>query len=120
MLPTSRRRQVPPGYTLVELLTMVAIFAVLAALTLGVLIHHHEATARLTRLRVLFVGNSYTAVHDMPELVRALARAAGEAKELEFGTTTPGSWTLAQHHAGSEFRKHLRAKRWDYVVLQEQ
>lgn len=68
--------------------------------------------------RVLFVGNSYTHVNKLPELVRRLAESEGRL--LEYRMIAPGGWTLRQHVQDGEVEKALRSGRWDFVVLQEQ
>lgn len=69
-------------------------------------------------LRVLFIGNSYTFVNDLPATLAELARAGGHT--IETGMAAEGGWTLAQHAASGPTLDLLAAQRWDYVVLQEQ
>lgn len=69
-------------------------------------------------VRVLFIGNSYTFVNDLPATLTELARAGG--RTLETGMAASGGWTLAQHAAAQPTLELLAAPRWDYVVLQEQ
>jgi hypothetical protein len=79
-----------------------------------------RATPHPNALRVLFVGNSHTHYNNMPELIRELAAAAGEARPLEHVIEAPGGATLEQHLAAGRVQTYLRSGRWDYVVLQEQ
>lgn len=69
-------------------------------------------------LRVLFVGNSYTQVNDLPGTFAALARAGGH--RVEAGMAAEGGQTLAGHTTSSNTQGQLTAGRWDVVVLQEQ
>lgn len=71
-------------------------------------------------LKVLFIGNSFTAANDMPLMVVALAAAAHERHVLYVHARAPGGSTLADHAADHEVAKLLSSRRWDYVVLQEQ
>ena len=48
-------------------------------------------------VRVLFLGNSYTYVNDLPAVFRHLARAAG--RNVETSMVASGGETLAQHAA---------------------
>ena len=48
-------------------------------------------------VRVLFVGNSYTYVNDLPATFADLARAGGQ--NVETGMIANGGETLAQHAA---------------------
>lgn len=71
-----------------------------------------------TCTRILFIGNSYTSVNDLPDTFAALAWAGGhrvQAKALD-----EGGWTLAEHLAASETAPTIDSERWDDVVLQEQ
>ncbi len=70
------------------------------------------------RACVLFVGNSYTFVNDLPAAFEALADSGGHS--VATGTLAEGGATLAGHLAAAETRKTLRDSRWDVVVLQEQ
>src|SRR5262245_44675913 len=69
-------------------------------------------------LRVLFVGNSYTQVNDLPSTFAALARAGGH--RLEVGMAAEGGQTLAGHTTSANTQRQLVAGQWDVVVLQEQ
>src|SRR5512135_2083048 len=68
--------------------------------------------------RVLFIGNSYTYVNDLPSTFVQLARSGGH--EVEVGVAAPGGWTLADHARSPETLSTLNSAKWDFVVLQEQ
>ena len=69
------------------------------------------------RKRVLFIGNSYTEVNNLPELVQRVAESAGDA--IEYQSNTPGGCTFAQHCTNRSMDL-IRQGGWDVVVLQEQ
>lgn len=69
-------------------------------------------------LRVLFVGNSYTAGNSLPTVFAELADSGGHP--VEVGMTASGGWTLADHFASRSFTDALQRESWDLVVLQEQ
>jgi hypothetical protein len=69
-------------------------------------------------VRVLFLGNSYTYVNDLPAVFVELARSAG--KNAETGMVASGGETLAEHAASAESIGAIRGSRWQFVVLQEQ
>jgi hypothetical protein len=69
-------------------------------------------------VRVLFLGNSYTSVNDLPTVFREIARSSG--KNVETAMVAPGGETLAGHAASSESLGAIRSSRWQFVVLQEQ
>jgi len=68
--------------------------------------------------KVLFIGNSYTYVNDLPGVFTELAESGHHP--VETGLLAQGGWTLADHVNNSDTQTELAAKQWDYVVLQEQ
>jgi hypothetical protein len=74
--------------------------------------------SRTPCVRVLFLGNSYTYVNDLPAVFRDLARAGG--RNVETGMVANGGETLAQHAASPDSLGAIRGSRWQFVVLQEQ
>lgn len=99
--------------TLRRRVILVALAATLLPLALG----GPSFAAPVTR--VLFIGNSYTYFNNLPEMVRALAEAAG-AGRVEVRMVAPGGWRLADHLEKGDAREALRSGKWDFVVLQEQ
>ena len=71
-------------------------------------------------IRVLFIGNSYTYVNDLPWLTQQLVESAKETRTLETEMVVVGGATLKSHWKRGKALRLLKAKRWDYVVLQEQ
>jgi hypothetical protein len=69
-------------------------------------------------LKVLFIGNSYTFVNDLPSLVVSLADAAG-GRKIETGQHLVGGCTLERHVKDKKAVEKIREKPWDIVVLQE-
>ena len=68
-------------------------------------------------MRILFIGNSATYVHDIPETLAALATAAGFPTESV--RIVKGGWKLSQHaEAGSRALAEIE-KGYDIVVLQD-
>lgn len=72
-----------------------------------------------SRLRVLFVGNSYTYVNDLPAVLAAMSRAGG-ATTLDVDSVTVGGATLRNHWDTNTAPTRIMAGGWDAVVLQEQ
>ena len=68
--------------------------------------------------RALFLGNSYTAVNNLPQMVADVAHSAGDS--LYFDSNAPGSCTLQIHSTNATSLSKIMAGGWDYVVLQEQ
>jgi hypothetical protein len=69
-------------------------------------------------LKVLFVGNSFTARNDLPGLIARLASARGKA--LDHGLISAGGASLRQHWNAGAALKAIQEGRYDCVVLQEQ
>lgn len=68
--------------------------------------------------RVLFIGNSYTDVNNLPEMVKAMALSTGD--QLFVQSVTPGGTTFRQHSTYQPTLAAIATGGWDYVVLQEQ
>ena len=69
-------------------------------------------------MRVLFIGNSFTARNNLPELVWLLADAAEE--RFEHKLISQGGASLRMHWNKGLATGAIRSGRFDYVVLQEQ
>jgi hypothetical protein len=71
---------------------------------------------------VLFLGNSYTNVNNLPVLVEGFAGGAGHV--LTTAKNTPGGYTLGtspnRHSTNPTSLNLIASKDWDFVVLQEQ
>lgn len=72
--------------------------------------------------RVLFIGNSYTYYHDMPQIVQNIAAniAQSQRMKIAFKMCTPGGWSLKKHSESKDDIAAINEGHWDYVVLQEQ
>ncbi|WP_110514472.1 hypothetical protein [Herpetosiphon llansteffanensis] len=71
------------------------------------------------KVSLLFIGNSHTYGHNMPNLLAELA-AAGEPRYcLEIETVVEGGASLAKHWNDGVGLQALQRQRWQYVVLQE-
>lgn len=66
--------------------------------------------------KVLFIGNSYTSVNNLPELISSIYAASGT--EFEYQMSAPGGCTFHQHCSVS--LPYIQQGGWDYVVFQEQ
>lgn len=73
-------------------------------------------------VKVLFLGNSYTGVNDLPELVTQLAISGNHT--IYTDRSTPGGYTLGHPDFGHLYNalslEKIAAEKWDFVVLQEQ
>ena len=67
---------------------------------------------------VLFIGNSYTYVNDLPNTMRELALSLGD--DVTVASSAPGGYTLFQHSTYAPTLSALGSQQWDFVVMQEQ
>ena len=70
------------------------------------------------KAKVLFLGNSYTHVNNMPQIAADLAASLGDT--LIFEMEAPGGYTLPDHYTSMASKNKIKQGGWDYVVLQEQ
>lgn len=75
------------------------------------------AVAQEAPKKVLFIGNSYTEVNNLPLLVQKAAESAG--CHMTYQSNTPGGCTFEQH-CSNQSMTLIRKGGWDVVVLQEQ
>jgi hypothetical protein len=68
--------------------------------------------------KVLFIGNSYTAVNDLPALLSSVAQSAGDSVIYE--SNCIGGYTLQLHSTNATTLQKIAQGDFDFVVLQEQ
>ena len=68
--------------------------------------------------KVLFLGNSYTYVNNLPQIVADVATSMGDT--LIFDSNTPGGYSLFGHLTDTISLGKIAEGNWDYIVLQEQ
>lgn len=66
--------------------------------------------------RILFVGNSFTYVHDLPHQLKHVAKSLGRSIVVE-EVTVSGSFLL--HTSTLNHTRDMLNQKWDYIVLQE-
>ncbi|MGH3649829.1 MAG: SGNH/GDSL hydrolase family protein [Acidimicrobiia bacterium] len=91
-------------------------WVILAVVTLAVLTA--GSCSNGPAVRVLFIGNSYTASNNLPAMVADLADAPG--RSIEHEVRAPGGWWWRDHAASTETIELIAGGDWDFVVLQEQ
>ena len=67
---------------------------------------------------ILFIGNSYTYVNDLPVLLESIASSMGD--QVIHDSQTPGGATFQQHANTALTYSKINSNAWDYVVLQAQ
>lgn len=73
--------------------------------------------AQITK-RVLFIGNSYTQVNDLPGTIKTLALECGDT--LDYQESVPGGSTFQSHLSNATSTALIDGGDYDIVVLQEQ
>lgn len=68
--------------------------------------------------KVLFLGNSYTASNNLPQMIANIALSTADT--LLFDSNTPGGFTFNGHSTNSVSLSKIASNDWDFVVLQEQ
>jgi hypothetical protein len=69
-------------------------------------------------LKVLFIGNSFTARNNLPGLIAQMAASRGQ--HLEHHLISAGGASLRMHWNKGDAQQAIEQTRYDYVVLQEQ
>lgn len=68
--------------------------------------------------RVLFIGNSYTDVNNLPLLVSQVAASNGDS--VYYDSNVPGGMNLYGHSINAITLSKIAQGNWDYVVIQAQ
>ena len=70
-------------------------------------------------MNVLFLGNSHTYLHYMPQMLLELVKAEDRGFTLAVDQVTGEGANLQWHWKNASSLQKIRNKRWDFVVLQE-
>jgi PKD repeat protein len=91
---------------------MMKFLAVIVAMVLPGLAYAGDTT------RVLFIGNSYTYMNDLPLMLKNVAASTGDV--VIYDGNLIGGFSLQDHSTQLGTLTKIAAGGWDYVVLQEQ
>ncbi len=78
----------------------------------------HSFVSAQDSISVLFIGNSYTYVNDLPGTLSLLAANLG--KEITIDSKTNGGYTFQNHTNDPLTYSKIHSKPWDIVVIQGQ
>ena len=67
-------------------------------------------------IKILFIGNSYTQMNEMPSLLQKMANKSGEKAIIERSTQSGASFK--DHSERTEMYEAIKSRKWDYIVLQ--
>jgi len=70
------------------------------------------------KINVLFLGNSYTYVNNLPQLIKDIANANGDT--LLYDSNCIGGYTFENHFNDVTSCAKIKAQAWNFVVLQAQ
>ena len=69
-------------------------------------------------LSILFIGNSYTYVNDLPTVLKDLTVSKGD--KLTYDSRTQGGATFSNHVSNASTYTAIQSKLWDFVTIQGQ
>ena len=72
--------------------------------------------ASVEPMKILFIGNSYTHMNEMPKLLQKMADKAGKDVIIERNTQSGGSFEI--HSQREDMYQAINRRAWDYVILQ--
>ena len=87
-------------------------------LTLSLLGLSLQANAQYKKINVLFLGNSFTSVNNLPDVLTQAAKSVGDTVIAD--ANVPGGYTLEDHSMDATSTGKIAVGNWNYVVLQEQ
>jgi hypothetical protein len=79
-----------------------------------------DDAATVPPLRVLFIGNSYTYVNDLPRVLRGISESSQRPPVIATDSVTAGGATMQAHWEGAGARPAIARAGWTHVVLQGQ
>ena len=72
--------------------------------------------ASVEPIKVLFIGNSFTHMNEMPKMLQKMADKAGKEVIIERNTQSGGSFEI--HSKRQDMYEAIKKRKWDYVILQ--
>mgnify|MGYP001379470318 FL=1 len=76
------------------------------------------STANAQQKHALFLGNSYTGVNSLPQLIKSVALSFEDT--LVTDQNIPGGYQFIQHSTNTTSLAKINSRNWDFVILQEQ
>jgi hypothetical protein len=90
---------------------MKLLYAAICLIALGL-------TAQAKKKKVLFIGNSYTYVNNLPQVLADMALSMGDT--VIYDSSAPGGYTFQNHLGNATTLAKIKSQNWDVVVLQAQ
>src|SRR5262249_4827601 len=79
-----------------------------------------DTVPRKLPIKILFIGNSYTGVNDLPGMLLQLSKDANATPALIVDQQVQGGFKLHQQWDDGTALQKIQSNDWDFVVLQEQ
>ena len=73
-------------------------------------------TIKSDSLNILFIGNSFTHMNDMPSIFSKIATEKGKKVHVEKNTQAGASFRV--HTGRKDMFEKIQSRKWDYIVLQ--
>ncbi len=90
---------------------MKLLYAAICLIALGL-------TAQAKKKKVLFIGNSYTYVNNLPQVLADMALSMGDT--VIYDSSAPGGYSFQNHLGNATTLAKIKSQAWDIVVLQAQ
>lgn len=75
-----------------------------------------SVNAQIDSLNILFIGNSYTHMNEMPKSFEKIALVSG--KKVNVTRNTHSGFSFAQHSERKDMYEAIKKEKWDFVILQ--
>lgn len=92
------------------------LFSLACTLGLGFTVAKAQQTVAPADLSILFIGNSYTHMNEMPYIFDKIAKAKGKKIYVEMNTRSGASFQV--HTTRPDLWQAIKRRKWSYVVLQ--
>lgn len=88
------------------------------SLLIGLIVCINSTTLAQDSLSVLFIGNSYTYVNDLPTMFLNVTQSLGDNALID--SKSNGGYTFQNHLSDPLTHTKIQSQAWDYVVIQGQ
>lgn len=86
------------------------------ALFFSLFVSNSASATNVEPLKILFIGNSFTHMNDMPTMLQNMANKGGQNVIIEKNTQSGASFRV--HSQRQDMYEAINSRNWDYVILQ--
>jgi hypothetical protein len=87
-------------------------------LIVSLLLFQLISNAQIPKKNILFIGNSYTYVNDLPQMFANVSASTFDS--IAFSSSSTGGYTFNNHTQDANSLLKISQGNWDFVILQEQ